>query len=79
MRSSSIGIGATPLKTDTDTVQQRRDIIKVALCNAEFAFFEELKSFEQVKRPRALMAWRIDQPIYGRFLPSRGLMAHEEW
>lgn len=30
--------------------EQRRGIIKLALCNAEFAFFQELKSFAQVKQ-----------------------------
>jgi hypothetical protein len=41
--------------------ERRRDIIKLALCNAEFAFFQELKSLEQVKqfvknRPRINLA-----------------------
>jgi|SRR5579862_80304 len=30
--------------------EQRRDIIKLALCNAEFAFFKQLTSFDKVKR-----------------------------
>ena len=34
-------------KMDTAT---RRDILKLALCNAEFIFFRELDSFENVKR-----------------------------
>ena len=31
-------------------VERRRGIIKLALCNAEFAFFQELKSFQHVKQ-----------------------------
>jgi hypothetical protein len=30
--------------------QQRREIIKLAFCNAEFEFFRELTSFEKVKQ-----------------------------